>query len=149
MIWKNKSLIFLKFIIFYRQELSEDERDEDEDSEKDEGDDPDASNGSKSDSRRSRKSTAKKDSKDSDSNKSKDDGKNKSKNNGSATSNNADQDQANKSGSAGKDNAITEADVKVEPSKDGRRTPLHARDMEPVSSHFQQQMALVLQPYTF
>ena len=106
-----------------------------------------------SDSRRSRKSTAKKDSKDSDSNsKSKDqDGKNKSKNNGSATnSNNADQqDQANKSGSVGKDNAITEADVKVEPSKDGRRTPLHARDMEPVSSHFQQQMALVLQPYTF
>ena len=110
--------------------MSEDERDEDEDSEKDEGDDPDASNGSKSDSRRSRKSAAKKDSKDSDSNKSKDDGKNKSKNNG-ATSNNAD-DQT-KSGS-GKDNAITEADVKVEPSKDGRRTPLHARDMEPVSS---------------
>jgi hypothetical protein len=111
--------------------LSEDERDEDEDSEKDEGDDPDASNGSKSDSRRSRKSAAKKDSKDSDSNKSKDDGKNKSKNNG-PTSNNAD-DQANKTVS-GKDYAITEADVKVEPSKDGRRTPLHARDMEPVSS---------------
>ena len=111
-----------------------------------------------SDSRRSRKSTAKKDPKDSDSNsKSKDqDGKNKSKNNGSATnSNNADQqDQANKSGSgSGKDNAITEADVKVEPSKDGRRTPLHARDMEPVSfdisSYFQQQMALVLRPFQF
>ena len=109
-----------------------------------------------SDSRRSRKSTAKKDPKDSDSNsKSKDqDGKNKSKNNGSATnSNNADQDQANKSGSAGKDNAITEADVKVEPSKDGRRTPLHARDMEPVSfdisSYFRQQMALVLRPFQF
>merc|ERR1719220_3248840 len=54
---------------------------------------------------------------------------------GSATSNNADQDQANKSGSAGKDNAITEADVKIEPSKDGRKTPLHARDMEPDESY--------------
>jgi len=134
---KHKIKVLLKHFLMDifkhpRQELSEDERDEDEDSEKDEGDDPDASNGSKSDSRRSRKSAAKKDSKDSDSNKSKDDGKNKSKNNG-ATSNNAD-DQANKSVS-GKDNAITEADVKVEPSKDGRRTPLHARDMEPDESY--------------
>jgi len=133
---KHKIKVLLKHFLMDifkhpRQELSEDERDEDEDSEKDEGDDPDASNGSKSDSRRSRKSAAKKDSKDSDSNKSKDDGKNKSKNNG-ATSNNAD-DQT-KSGS-GKDNAITEADVKVEPSKDGRRTPLHARDMEPDESY--------------
>ena len=28
---------------------------------------------------------------------------------------------------------LNEADIKIEPSKDGRKTPLHARDMEPVS----------------
>ncbi len=35
-----------------------------------------------------------------------------------------------------KKDLVNENDVKVEPSKDGRRTPLHARDMEPVIDLF-------------
>ena len=43
-------------------------------------------------------------------------------------------DDSNKlTNAGGKNDTVTEADVKIEPSKDGRRTPLHARDMEPVS----------------
>ena len=37
---------------------------------------------------------------------------------------------------------LNEADVKVEPSKDGRKTPLHARDMEPVSFTSKQSVTL-------
>ena len=36
---------------------------------------------------------------------------------------------------ADKKDLINEADIKVEPCKDGRRTPLHARDMEPDESY--------------
>lgn len=110
---KHKIKVLLKHFLMDlfkhpRQDLSEDEREEEEESEKDEGDDPDASNGSKS-TRAERARKKKEEKKDEKGKKNGEDAKSK--------------------------DLVTEADVKVEPSKDGRRTPLHARDMEPDESY--------------
>ena len=81
-------------------------------------DDPDASNGSKS--TRAERARKKKSEANSNADKNKDsatDGKNN---------------KNNKNGEDKKD-VVTEADIKIEPDKSGRRTPLHARDMDPVS----------------
>ena len=81
-------------------------------------DDPDASNGSKS--TRAERARKKKSETNSNADKNKDsatDGKNN---------------KNNKNGEDKKD-VVTEADIKIEPDKSGRRTPLHARDMDPVS----------------
>jgi paired amphipathic helix protein Sin3a len=123
---KHKIKVLLKHFLMDvfkhpRQELSEDERDDDEDSEKEDVDDPDASNGSKSDRRTSRKGK-----KDSDSNK-KDEGKGKAKN--------GNDDSIKSTNAGGKIDTVNENDVEIKPSRDGRRTPLHARDMEPDESY--------------
>ena len=81
-------------------------------------DDPEASNGSKS--TRAERARKKKSETNSNADKNKDsatDGKNN---------------KNNKNGEDKKD-VVTEADIKIEPDKSGRRTPLHARDMDPVS----------------
>lgn len=117
---KHKIKVLLKHFLMDmfkhpRQDLSEDEREEEEDSEKDnDNEDPDASNGSKSEGKLTRAERAKK---------KKEENKKDSE---SAKSNKKDD----------KKDLINEADIKVEPNKDGRRTPLHARDMEPVSFLF-------------
>ena len=113
---KHKIKVLLKHFLMDifkhpRQELSEDEREEDEDSSNDKDDNDEPSDGG-SKSTRSERARKKKDEKQKD--------KDKKKNGGEETP---------------KDKGITEADVKLEPNKDGRRTPLHARDMEPVSRH--------------
>jgi paired amphipathic helix protein Sin3a len=108
---KHKIKVLLKHFLMDtfkhpRQEMSEDERDDDEDSEKDEtaNDDPEGTNSKSTRAERARKKKEEK----------------------------READAKKKNGEEAKRDLITEADVKVEPNKDGRRTPLHARDMEPV-----------------
>ena len=114
---KHKIKVLLKQFLMdlfkhSRQDLSEDEREEEEESEKEENDDPENSNGSKS-TRAERARKGKKDDK--------------------KDSNGGKNDKA-KNGEDKKD-LITEADIKIEPDKSGRTTPLHARDMDPVSTY--------------
>jgi paired amphipathic helix protein Sin3a len=118
---KHKVKVMLRHFILdlfkhHRQELSDDERDDEEDEDKEDPADDNSSdkegdkdkNGSKS-TRSERARKKKEDKKEKD---------------------------AKGGGGGKKENAaITEADVKVEANKDGRRTPLHARDMEADESY--------------
>ena len=89
-------------------------------------DDPDASNGSKSTrAERARKKKA-------EANANADKNKDNSAADGAGGKNN----KNDKNGEDKKD-MVTEADIKIEPDKSGRRTPLHARDMDPVSCTIQ------------
>jgi len=124
---KHKIKVLLKHFLMDlfkhpRQDMSDDEREDDDESEKEENnpDDPDASNGSKS--TRAERARKKKSETNSNADKNKDsatDGKNN---------------KNNKNGEDKKD-VVTEADIKIEPDKSGRRTPLHARDMDPDESY--------------
>ena len=112
---KHKIKVLLKHFLMDlfkhpRQEMSEDEREDDEESEKEDNDDPEASNGSKS-TRAERARKSKKDEK-------------------------KDSEGKNKKNGEDKKDLVTEADIKIEPDKSGRRTPLHARDMDPVSFYY-------------
>ena len=122
---KHKIKVLLKHFLMdlfkhSRQDLSEDEREEEEESEKEENDDPENSNGSKS-TRAERARKGKKDDK-KDSN-----GKNDKAKNGED-----------------KKDLITEADIKIEPDKSGRTTPLHSRDMDPVSFYWSNTLGFAL-----
>ena len=100
-----------------RQELSEDEREELAKDEDDSSANNDSDNDNNKKTNSSRASTRKKRN---------DDKKNSSKNNSN-----------DKSAAAVKvKEEITEADIKVETSKDGRKTPPHARDMDAVSASY-------------
>ncbi len=109
-----------------RQELSDDEREEDDEDDQEEGD-SDKDNGTSKGTSRSRKK--------------KEDSKKEAKE--GKGGNSSKKDAADASSNAGDENGkekddketITEADVKVEPLPDGRRTPLHARDMEAGESY--------------
>ena len=95
----------LDFFQHQRQELSDDEREDDEDEDEDESDkDREAKENGGSKATRSERARKKRDDK-------------------------KDKDKDQK-----REKEITEADIKVEPNKDGRSTPLHARNMDPVSS---------------
>ncbi len=95
-----------------RQELSDDEKeDEDDDDKEDQEVDSDKDSKSTRSERARKKKNDKKESKDS-------------------TKNGSDNGIGSKKEDGKKDdNSVTEADIKVEPTPDGRRTPLHARDM--------------------
>ncbi len=128
---KHKIKVLLKHFLMDRfrhprQDLSDDEREDDNDSGKDdeEGDSESGNgtgtSGSKSTrSERARKKQLKEES---------------SKNSFISSSNNNKIGSKNSSENSDsvKNKEIGEMDIKIEP-KDGRRTPLHARDMEPVS----------------
>ena len=106
---KHKIKVLLKHFLMDlfkhpRQDLSEDEREDEEESEKDENDQDANKDNQVNGAPGKTRSTRKKN---------KDDKKDEKK--------------------PSKKELLNEADVKVEPSKDGRKTPLHARDMEPVS----------------
>jgi len=114
---KHKIKVLLKHFLMDRfkhprQEMSEDEREDEDDSGKEDGD-SESGCGGKSSSHTER--GKKKNSKDENTKKEE-----------SSNSNNKSEESVEKSKSE-----ITEATIKVEP-KDGRRTPLHARDMHPV-----------------
>jgi paired amphipathic helix protein Sin3a len=130
---KHKIKVLLKHFLMDRfrhprQDLSDDEREDDDDSGKDDGEgDSESGNGtgtSRSKSTRSERARKKQSKEES------------SKNSGSTSSSNNNNKNGAKNSSdnsdSGKNKEISDSDIKVEP-KDGRRTPLHARDMEPVS----------------
>ena len=105
---KHKIKVLLKHFLMDlfkhpRQDLSEDEREDEEESEKD--DDQDANQDNQVNGAPGKTRSTRR--------KNKDDKKDEKK--------------------PSKKELLNEADVKIEPSKDGRKTPLHARDMEPVS----------------
>jgi hypothetical protein len=97
-----------------RQDLSEDEREDDED---DDGEADSESGKGTARSERARKKQSKEETK-----------KDDPKTNGGA---NKGKNEDSKTCDGEKEKDVIENDIKVEP-KDGRRTPLHARDMEPV-----------------
>ncbi|XP_059085243.1 paired amphipathic helix protein Sin3b-like [Tigriopus californicus] len=124
---KQKIKTFLKHHLMdmfkhHRQDLSDDEKeDDDEDQDKDDHDESDRETSSGSKSSRSERARKKKEDEEK---------MNVSNTGGSNTSNK----EASKSSK--KDvKELTEADVKVEVPKDGRRTPLHARDMDADESY--------------
>ncbi len=113
-----------------RQELSDDEREDEDDEEKEEQEgDSDKDNGSKS--TRSERARKKKE----DKKEGKDNAKGNNGNGFSSGKNKDDTCSASANDSKKEEKDITEADVKVELPSDGRRTPLHARDMQPGESY--------------
>jgi paired amphipathic helix protein Sin3a len=107
-----------------RQDLSDDEREDGEDDDDDSSKDEDGEDESESGERNSRNERSQK-------KKSRDDETNGVKND-SPVKIRSDENEDDERGKKNAVKEISEADIKIEP-RDGRRTPLHARDMDPVS----------------
>lgn len=110
-----------------RQDLSDDEREDDDDNDEDSSKDEEGEDESESGERTSRSErTRKKRSRDDESH---------GDQNGSPVKISSEENEAENERKQAVEE-ITEADIKIEP-RDGRHTPLHARDMDPVSFYTQ------------